>query len=100
MCLLAELRAPLDVRKGLEQLREDAGQGTSQWVVYGLPDWLRPLVSFEEDAVAETSFQPVIIDGLLQTEEYARRRTSRRPTWSRRMWWTGGWPPADSASSG
>lgn len=72
VCLLAELRAPVDVRKGLEQLREEAGQGPGQWVVYGLPDWLRPLVSFEEDAIAETSFQPVIIDGLLQTEEYAR----------------------------
>lgn len=72
VCLLAELGAPLDVREGLEQLREEAGRGSGQWVVYGLPDWLRPLVSFEEDAVAETSFQPVIIHGLLQTEEYAR----------------------------
>jgi hypothetical protein len=72
VCLLAELRAPLEVRKALEQLRDEAGQGAGQWVVYGLPDWLRPLVSFEEDAVTETSFQPVIIHGLLQTEEYAR----------------------------
>lgn len=72
VCLLAELRAPVDVRKGLEQLRDESGQGAGQWAVYGLPDWLRPFVSFEEDAVAETSFQPVIIDGLLQTEEYAR----------------------------
>ncbi|MGH3821321.1 MAG: helix-turn-helix domain-containing protein [Pseudonocardiaceae bacterium] len=72
VCLLAELRAPVDVRKSLEQLREEAGQGAGQWVVYGLPDRFRPFVSFEEDAVAETSFQPVIIDGLLQTEDYAR----------------------------
>jgi Domain of unknown function (DUF5753) len=72
VCLLAELRAPLDVRKALEQLREEAGLGTGQWAVYGLPDWLRPVVSFEEDAIAETSFQPVIVDGLLQTEDYAR----------------------------
>lgn len=72
VCLLAELRAPVEVRKALEQLREEAGQGAGQWVVYGLPDWLRPLVSFEEDAVAETTFQPVIIHGLLQTQEYAR----------------------------
>ncbi len=72
MCLLAELRAPVDVRKGLEQLREEAGQGAGQWVVYGLPDWLRPLVSFEEDAVAMAVFEPVIIHGLLQTEQYAR----------------------------
>ncbi len=72
VCLLAELRAPVDVRKALEQLREEAGHGAGQWVVYGLPDWLRPLLSFEEDAVAETVFEPVIIHGLLQTEEYAR----------------------------
>jgi len=72
VCLLAELRAPLDVRKALEQLREECGQGTSPWVIYGLPDWFRPFVSFEEDAIAETTFQPVIIDGLLQTEDYAR----------------------------
>ncbi|MGH3854999.1 MAG: helix-turn-helix domain-containing protein [Pseudonocardiaceae bacterium] len=72
VCLLAELRAPLDVRIGLEQLREEAGQGTTQWVVYGLPDRFRPFVSFEEDAVVETAFEPVIIHGLLQTEDYAR----------------------------
>ncbi|MPZ64503.1 MAG: helix-turn-helix domain-containing protein [Pseudonocardiaceae bacterium] len=72
VCLLAELRAPVDVRKGLEQLRDESGRGAGQWVIYGLPDRFRPFVSFEEDAVAETSFQPVIIDGLLQTEEYAR----------------------------
>jgi transcriptional regulator with XRE-family HTH domain len=71
-CLLTELRAPLELRKGLEQLWQECGRGTSQWAVYGLPDWLRPVVSFEDDAVAEASFQPVIIDGLLQTEDYAR----------------------------
>ncbi|TCP57358.1 helix-turn-helix protein [Tamaricihabitans halophyticus] len=72
VCLLAELRAPTEVRKGLEQLRQDSNQGKSQWAVYGLPDWLRPLVSFEEDAIALSTFEPVIIPGLLQTEEYAR----------------------------
>lgn len=72
VCLLAELRAPVDVRKGLEQLRDESGRGAGQWVVYGLPDWLRPLVSFEEDAVAITAFEPVVVPGLLQIEEYAR----------------------------
>lgn len=72
VCLLAELRVPADVRKGLEQLRDQAGQGASQWAVYGLPEWLRPLVSFEEDATAVTSFEPVLIPGLLQTEDYSR----------------------------
>jgi len=72
VCLLAELRAPVDVRKGLEQLRDESGRGAGQWAVYGLPDRFRPFVSFEEGAVAETVFEPVIIHGLLQTEEYAR----------------------------
>lgn len=70
--LLAELRAPAEVRKGLEQLREEAGRGGSQWAVYGLPSWLRPVVSFEEDATGLRTFQPVVIPGLLQTEEYAK----------------------------
>jgi transcriptional regulator with XRE-family HTH domain len=72
VCLLAELRAPDDVREGLEQLRGESKQGAGQWVAYSLPDWLRPLVSFEEDAVAVTTFAPVVIPGLLQTEDYAR----------------------------
>jgi transcriptional regulator with XRE-family HTH domain len=70
--LLAELRAPAEVRKGLEQLREEARRGGGQWAVYGLPGWLRPMVSFEEDAVALANFEPVLIHGLLQTESYAR----------------------------
>ncbi|MEU5639975.1 helix-turn-helix domain-containing protein [Streptomyces milbemycinicus] len=72
VCLLAELRAPAELRKGLEQLREDATRGPSQWATYGLPGWLRPLVSFEEDAVRIETFEPVLVPGLLQTEEYAR----------------------------
>ncbi|MEV4732323.1 helix-turn-helix transcriptional regulator [Saccharopolyspora sp. NPDC049426] len=71
-CLLVELSAPASVRTGLEQLRDQSRQGTSQWVTYGLPEWLRPLVSFEEDATALSSFEPVLVPGLLQTEEYAR----------------------------
>ncbi len=72
VCLLAELRVPAEVRKGLELLRTESGNGASPWAVYGLPDWLRPLVSFEEDATVVTTFEPVIIPGLLQTEDYAR----------------------------
>jgi transcriptional regulator with XRE-family HTH domain len=72
VCLLAELRVPVDVRKELERLRADFGRGAGHWVVYGLPEWLKPLVSFEEDAVAETTFEAVVIPGLLQTEDYAR----------------------------
>lgn len=71
-CLLAELGAAASVRTGLEQLRDQSRQGTSQWATYGLPEWLRPLVSFEEDATALNSYEPVLVPGLLQTEEYAR----------------------------
>lgn len=61
----------MDVRRELEQLRVAANQAKGQWAVYGLPDWLRSLVSFEEDAVSVTTFEPVVIPGLLQTEDYA-----------------------------
>ncbi|MFD7504680.1 helix-turn-helix domain-containing protein [Streptomyces sp. NPDC059850] len=71
VCLLAELRAPAELRKGLEKLRQEAPRRAPQWATYGLPDWLRPLVSFEQDAVAIQTFEPVLIPGLLQTEEYA-----------------------------
>jgi hypothetical protein len=63
--------ARVDVRRELEQLRVAANQAKGQWAVYGLPDWLRSLVSFEEDAVSVTTFEPVVIPGLLQTEDYA-----------------------------
>lgn len=71
VCLLAELRAPAELRKGLEKLRQEAPRRAPQWATYGLPDWMRPLVSFEQDAVAIQTFEPVLIPGLLQTEEYA-----------------------------
>lgn len=70
--LLAELHAPAEVRKGLERLRAESRHGSGQWAVYGLPEWLRPLVSFEEDAAAISTFEPVLVPGLLQTEDYAR----------------------------
>jgi len=72
VCLLAELRVPADVRKALERLREEGGRGAGQWTAYGLPDWLGSLVSFEEDAVAVMAFEPIVIPGLLQVENYAR----------------------------
>lgn len=72
VCLLAELRVPADIRGNLERLRDDVGYGKGPWAVYGLPDWLRALSSFEEDAVRINAFEPVVIPGLLQTEDYAR----------------------------
>ncbi|MEU0805792.1 DUF5753 domain-containing protein [Streptomyces sp. NPDC005970] len=63
--------APAELRKGLEKLRQEAPRRAPQWATCGLPDWMRPLVSFEQDAVAIQTFEPVLIPGLLQTEEYA-----------------------------
>lgn len=71
-CLLTEYDAPPEIRRALEELRVEAGKGGTEWVVYDLPDWLRPLYSFEEDAVAVNTFQSTLVPGLLQTEEYAR----------------------------
>jgi len=71
-CLLAELRAPDDVRLALEQLRQEANHGAGHWIVYGLPSSIQPLPSFEEDATKITVFEPTLIPGLLQTEAYAR----------------------------
>lgn len=70
--LLAELRAPTETRKSLERLRGEIGRGRGEWAAYGMPESLRPFLSFEEDAVTEATFEPVVVPGLLQTEEYAR----------------------------
>lgn len=71
-CLLAEYNAPPEIRRAMEELRVAASRSGTQWVVYELPDWLRPLYSFEEDAVAISTFQALFVPGLLQTEDYAR----------------------------
>src|SRR5882724_7862766 len=69
--LLAEMKAPAKLREDLEKLRT-ANPPKGWWSTYKLPRWLAPLVSFERDAVLITSFEPVILPGLLQTEDYAR----------------------------
>nr|BFF01073.1 helix-turn-helix transcriptional regulator [Streptoalloteichus tenebrarius] len=69
--LLKELGATDDVREELERLRRVSRQ-QGWWSVFKLPDWLRPLISFEQDAASITTFEPLLIPGLLQTEGYAR----------------------------
>jgi transcriptional regulator with XRE-family HTH domain len=71
VCLLAELRAPLEVRKRLEELRSQVVRG-GWWTTYGLSDWLWPMVAFENDATEVVTFEPIVIPGLLQTRDYAR----------------------------
>lgn len=78
--LLAELRAPSEVRQSLEQLREESRQrGSREWSTYGLPSWLRSLASFEEDAAGISRFEVTVVPGLLQTEDYARAVLSALP---------------------
>lgn len=70
VCLLAELRAPLELRKQLEQLRSEVVRG-GWWSSYGLGDWLRPMIAFENDATEVATFEPIVVPGLLQTRDYA-----------------------------
>ncbi|GAB3556902.1 transcriptional regulator with XRE-family HTH domain [Actinopolyspora lacussalsi] len=44
-----------------------------------VPDWLKTFVGLENLAVCEFVFEPIIVPGLLQTEEYARATMTRTP---------------------
>jgi transcriptional regulator with XRE-family HTH domain len=47
-----------------------------------LPSWFRPYAEIEAEATQLRSWQPLIIDGLLQTEEYARALLATWPNTS------------------
>lgn len=80
LVLLAELRAPVEVRESLDRLREEARQGKGrEWATYGLPPWLRSLASFEQDAATILSFEAHVVPGLLQTEDYIRATLNALP---------------------
>ncbi len=70
--LLAALSATDEEKSGLRGLYRDASKGESEWTTYGLPEGLRPYVSFEEEADSIESVTLTVIPGLLQTERYAR----------------------------
>lgn len=55
----------------LEGIRKE-GAKRGWWSTYNLPEWVKPLVGLESDAVSARSFQLSLIPGLLQTEEYSR----------------------------
>jgi transcriptional regulator with XRE-family HTH domain len=44
-----------------------------------LPSWFRPYADVEATAAQLRSWQPLVIDGLLQTEDYARALLAMRP---------------------
>ena len=52
------------------------------WHTYGklLPKWFEAYVGLESEAVRFRSFQPLVIHGLLQTEDYARAVLRAAPT--------------------
>lgn len=49
------------------------------WGVWSdvVPDWLRTFIGLEALATAEFLFEPIVLPGLLQTEDYARALTAR-----------------------
>jgi transcriptional regulator with XRE-family HTH domain len=47
-----------------------------------LPTWFRPYADIEASATQLRSWQPMVVDGLLQTENYARALLSTRPNTS------------------
>ncbi|ORT54210.1 helix-turn-helix transcriptional regulator [Streptomyces sp. CB03238] len=69
--LIAEAAGGTDAEiAALVRLAEDMPEGW--WVGAGVPEWLHPLVSLENEAMQEGAFAPSVVPGLLQTAEYAR----------------------------
>lgn len=58
--------------------RADEATWWAPWA-HVVPDWLKTFVGLEGLAEREFAYQPTIIPGLLQTEDYAREATSGTP---------------------
>ncbi|GDY33720.1 helix-turn-helix domain-containing protein [Gandjariella thermophila] len=71
--LLELYEAPAQTRETLEAMRRDANK-RGWWTKYGpaLPEWFRPYVDLETDAVTVRHVELELVPGLLQTQEYAR----------------------------
>ncbi|MGQ0840449.1 helix-turn-helix domain-containing protein [Actinokineospora sp.] len=54
----------------LEVIRKE-GAKRGWWSTYNLPEWAKPVVGFESEAVSARTFQPILIPGLLQVEHYS-----------------------------
>jgi transcriptional regulator with XRE-family HTH domain len=76
-------RAPtLDVAQRLDTALKTTGTLTrlqQHARTMPLPSWFRPYAEIEATAVQLRSWQPAFVDGLLQTEDYARVLLSGRP---------------------
>lgn len=68
-----------DKLAAMEQLRQEAGR-RGWWSTARLPEWLATYVGLETEASSVRSFQLELIDGLLQTESYARELHGLRGT--------------------
>lgn len=70
-------------RSDVERLTSLTGRGdeATWWAPWAhvVPDWLRTFVGLEGLAEREFLFEPIIIPGLLQTEEYALAATADTP---------------------
>src|SRR6266536_3250059 len=65
----------LDTRGGLTRLRQELGDGLYS---AGYPEWFADWAGREGEATTLRSFQPLVVPGLLQTEDYARAIFSTR----------------------
>ncbi|RJL34139.1 helix-turn-helix domain-containing protein [Bailinhaonella thermotolerans] len=64
---------PADQREALLSMARDARK-RGWWHQYGraVPDWFQVYVGLEAEAWAISSYEPEVVPGLLQTEDYAR----------------------------
>jgi transcriptional regulator with XRE-family HTH domain len=59
----------LDTRDGLARLWKNLSKGLRNRAI---PGWFRPWADIEAEAAALRTYQPLLVPGLLQTEDYAR----------------------------
>ena len=66
----------LDSRGGLSRLWGNLRKGLRHRAI---PGWFQPWTHFEAQAATLRSYEPLLVPGLLQTEEYARAILAARP---------------------
>lgn len=67
-----ELELTAEETARLQRLREESNESNDAWTGFGLGESLRPFVVMEEEAAKISTFQLVLVPGLLQTEDYIR----------------------------